>query len=156
MTGTEVGYLQPHEGIHGEDRSGDPVLESQEVSDLVAGLAWHLRRVILVPHSSIQTQLNERLNEPHPGNLVVVRDAIRHPDPDARFRGVGYLIDRRVEWWMRDEQWETYKADGTVYPDDPRPVLHASYVQYGPAPGDVRRWVNCDVLALPRFGERWI
>jgi hypothetical protein len=156
-----VTYSQPHQGVAGEDRHGDPLLTLDDAglraSDMVATLAWHLRRATLVgnPVPIVRTMGN-RMQKPQPGDLVVVSDSIWHRDPDTRKRGVGYLVLHRAEWWTSDAQYQREVADGAVYPDEPRMVEpNAWYVQYGPAPADVCRWVNCDVIALPQHGDRW-
>jgi hypothetical protein len=103
--------------------------------------------------------LHQRLTHPTVGDPVIVLDArhawVRDHTADAVWRGVGYLVARRAEWWTSDEEWERAIRDGEVFEDEPRMVERdACYVQYGPDPADVCRWVNCDVAAVPVDGRR--
>lgn len=153
-------YPQPREGITGVDRAGDPLVSLDDtallVVDALGTMAMHLRRATLGRVHPTGEAIRDRLTTPQPGDLVVVSDSIGDRDPDTRRRGLGYLLEHRAEWWTSDEEWARAIRDGEVYLTDPRMVERdAWYVQYGPAPVDVCRWVNCEVLALPRPGDRW-
>lgn len=79
----------------------------------------------------------ERMKYPQVGDLVVEHTrAARSSDPIRRQRGFGFLLAERIET-MADSD-----------PDDPT-METAWYVQYGPAAGDVCRWVNCEFLTVP-------
>lgn len=152
-------YPEPHKNVTGIDRAGDPLVSLEDdvvpIRDLIGALAHHLYSVVLAPRTSNAEKLHKRITNPRPQDRVVVLDSVRRRDPDS-YRGVGYLIAHRAEWWTTDEEWERQKSNGEVYPDEPRPAEpDAWYIQYGPAPADVCRWVNCTVLAVPGPQDRW-
>lgn len=144
-------YLEPHEGVTGTDRPGDPLLTSDEAAALVARLTRKLYSTALAAHAAPRgRELFERMATPEVGDQVVVSDSVGSHSPETRQRGVGYLVAHRAEWWSTREEWERDKAeDGTLTEVD-RLVEHdAWYVQYGPNSVDICRWVNCTVLAIP-------
>jgi hypothetical protein len=149
-----VSYLQPHEGIQGTERSGDGLLRLDNTSarDVIATLAYHLYMATLVGHAaSMVNDLRERMTNPQVEDLVVISDARSNQIPE----GVGYLVAHRAEWWTTDEQWEADKAESSLADEDRMVERDAWYVQYGPNPADVCRWVNCLPLAVPGAGDRW-
>lgn len=146
---------EPHEGVAGTDRAGDPLLVSGETKAIIARLTRHLWSANLgrPPHTLYYEQY-ERMTAPRPGDPVVVLDTVtmtRHPDY-RRYQdhGVGYLVLTRTEWWTTHEVWEQEKAEDPSLTDDDRMIeREVWYVQYGPDPADVCRWVNCQVVAIP-------
>lgn len=146
----DAAYPEPHEGIAGIQRPGDPLLTSEDAASLVAGLTRHLYSATLLGFAPKLRAIYERMTAPQPGDQVVVLDSIRARDPDTRWRGTGYLVTHRAEWWTTEEEWERDKAEDGSLTDGDRLVEHdAWYVQYGPNAEDVCRWVNCTVLAVP-------
>ncbi len=99
----------------------------------------------LVGHPApVVAEIRDRMRNPVSGDFVVewTTATSEHAPLDDRIKGIGYLIERRRESY------------GGPDPDD---IGHEGvwYVQYGPAPGDVCRWVNADFVAIPIADERW-
>lgn len=159
MTSTER-LMQPHEGVAGVERLGDALLVNPQACDWVLSLTRQLYSASLsnTPHSRT---LFERLTNPTVGQAVVVSDAARHlgveQQAEHRFHAVGYLVAHRREWWTTDEQWAADLAEegSGLEPGDRAIEPAAWYVQYGPDPDMVCRWVNCQVLAVPALGSYW-
>ena len=147
-----MSYLQPHEGITGTARSAEDPLLTPVGSDLVLQLTRHLygASISTVPSSQ---ELHRRLTSPAVGQPVAVLDAMYQRSPDTRWKGVGYLLETRREWWTTDAEWAAEQRaqlhDGYLADEERMVEPAAWYVQYGPEPADVCRWVNCQVLALP-------
>ncbi|HWB34526.1 MAG TPA: hypothetical protein VHA75_00725 [Rugosimonospora sp.] len=144
---------QPHEDIRGASRSDYLLsLDEQAVAhrDALIAMAKHLKSACLVGNPApVVQRMYERITHPQPGDLVVEATTLYRADPDTRIKSLGILVEHREEWWTTDEQWEADKAeDGTLTEDD-RLTDHAWYVQYGPDPEDICRWVNCDFIVLP-------
>jgi hypothetical protein len=70
-------------------------------------------------------------------------------DVERRTMGFGILIAHREEWAQTDEEYQQSIDAGEVGADDKRWRDSAWYVQYGPQPDDVCRWVNCSFIAVP-------
>lgn len=144
-------YLQPHEGVRGEERPEDPVLTMTPAQKRILAIAVkELWRASLVNAPSAQERF-DRMTHPRPGDYVVVGDILSgwmHRDGDNFDKGVGIFLGDRDEWWTTDEQWARDKAEDGTLTDADRMVDHAWYVQYLPD-ASVCRWVNCDVLAIP-------
>jgi len=98
----------------------------------------------------------DRMIHPGPGDLVVevaTSHRVTQPgfDPLASdwYRGVGFLIAVRDEWAHTADEFAAGRDEWGYGPDE-RPVeRRVFYVQYGPAPVDVCRWVNADFYAVP-------
>lgn len=152
--GTIVGmYPQPHEGIVGTERTEDDLLALDEKAlarrDIILRVAEQLWSATLVGHAAPKvTALYERMNKPQPGDIVFVVDGMWSKDPDRRAKAFGVFLLDRQEWWTTDDEWAKYVEEE---PDEvgERMTDHAWYVQYGPQPGDICRWTNCSVRALP-------
>lgn len=146
---------RPHEGIRGVDRGGDDFLslDLRAVAhrDVIGALVEHLHTACLVGNPApVVRDMYSRMRTPVVGDLVQVTDW-NHPGGQLgdRVPGLGYLVEHRAEWWHTDTRWEQHLAAGDYTPDDDRPVEDVWYIQYGPNPGDVYRWHNCTVLAVP-------
>lgn len=162
-------FPQPHEGISGTDRGHDDLLSLEEAAiprrHLMAGMARCLRQAVLVGNQApIVARMWERMQAPVSGDLVVEVSSFGRR---ACTEGMGILLAHRHEWWQTDEEWaaelekereaheeflrgpHSRPGDG---PFDParheRLTDHAWYVQYGPRPEDVCRWVNCQFLTV--------
>jgi hypothetical protein len=158
---SEAVQLPEPGGVAGVDRHGDLLVSLDDsclpMVDAIGATAATLWRAGLGRTHPAGESIFKRMIAPQPGDLVVVRDSIAHRDPDTRRRGLGYLVTVRAEFATTRSVWEREIRDGEVDPDlDQRRVeREAFYVQYGPAPADVCRWTNCDVLALPAPGSQW-
>lgn len=165
-------YKQPREGITGTLREGDDLLSLEEsaiaVRKTMTGLAGVLLRTTMVGQPApVVTRISERMRSPQPGDLVMETSTM-YRRADDWYRGFGVLIEHREEWWTTDAEWEqelaeeraawekfTRPGEGPFTPD-PRTTDHAWYIQYGPQPGDICRWVNCEFIAIPvdpRFAD---
>jgi hypothetical protein len=170
---TEPGraWPQPYEGITGTDRCDDGLLGLSDTALTVRArfisLTRMLRSAVLVGDPApVAQRIWQRMGEPRPGDLVVETSTIARNAGDF-YKGFGFLIGHRTEWWHTDEQWQARliqaQADHEVFlasvyarPGDPpeppeaeRPTDDAWYVQYGPSATDVCRWVNCDFITIP-------
>jgi hypothetical protein len=168
-----MSYPQPREGITGTPRDSDDLLSLDEKAVprrfLMAGMAACIRTACLVGSPApVVARMWQRMKDPQPGDLVVETSTIYRNDEDTRIKAFGILIAHRVEWDQTDEEWAgvieeeraaheeflrgpySHPGDG---PFDPsrceRLTDHAWYVQYGPQPADVCRWVNCEFMAIP-------
>jgi hypothetical protein len=151
MSVMEQVYAQPHEGITGTERAGDPLL-TEDGSMVATELMGMLYSAVLVGNPAPKVQeMYDRINKPSPGDAVVVFDAIYSRNADNKHKGTGYLIGVRAEWGNTDAEWERDRAeDDSLTGADRWVEREAWYVQYGPEPADVCRWSNCRVLAIPR------
>jgi hypothetical protein len=144
-------YPQPYEGIVGTLRDEDDLLSLDDKAIprrmMMANLALCLESAVLVGNPApIVQRMGERMRKPEPGDLVLERTRFgRYSDVEA----FGFLVAHRDEWWDTDEEYQRHVADGAVGADEPRSVDHAWYVQYGPQPGDMYRWVNCSFITVP-------
>jgi hypothetical protein len=151
MNVMELVYAQPHEGVTGIERAGDPLL-TESGALLATELMGMLYRAVLVGNPAPKVrEMYERINAPAPGDAVVVFDAIYFKNADHKFKGTGYLVAVRAEWATTDEEWAAARDEDESLTDADRFVeREAWYVQYGPEPVDICRWSNCKVLAIPR------
>jgi hypothetical protein len=134
----------------GTDRHGDPLVSlDPALARLREAIAetqhayWRLTGLLSAP---IGAKWSKRRCEPRTGDLVYVVDALRHPDPDTRQKGFGYLVVAREEEMYDDETWERIKNQ--FRDDGPPPREPIFYVQYGPDPEDVCRWSNASCFAV--------
>lgn len=146
---------QPHEGVTGADRGGDPLVSLEDdhlpVREALAVMTRHLMTATTVGNPApVVARMWERLRNPQPGDLVIEIGLTMARRRDW-YRGFGYLIESRREWWTTDEEYARQLADDELYPEpkDSRPVDTAWYVQYGPNPKDICRWTNCEFLVVP-------
>lgn len=157
-------YMQPHEAVRGVDRDSfllslDPAaLEHREA---LISMAMLLRKTTLVGHPApIVSDIDKRITSPAVGDLVVEVSVLYRQDVEAKFKGIGILIERRKEWMETDEEWEAAKAEeaefraaaGITGDDEDRMTDDAWYIQYGNSAADICRWVNCSFVALPIHG----
>jgi hypothetical protein len=148
-------YKQPHEDIAGTDRGGDDLLslDMRAVAhrDALIAVARHLRSACMVGSPApIVREMSDRMRNPRIGDLVFepTMATSRRGDLETRIKALGYLIEKRVEWWQTDEEWAADKAADHLADDD-RSTDTAWYVQYGPDPADICRWVNCTFEMVP-------
>jgi hypothetical protein len=132
--------------------------DAQAVRRALAVAAYNVHRACLVGNPApIVRRMYERLSNPRVGDLVVETSSVMyrcaHLKPGGPggdwYRGVGYLLAHRTEWWHTDADWRQALGAGEWGSEDPRPTDRAWYVQYGPEPHDVCRWVNCDFVVVP-------
>jgi hypothetical protein len=178
MTGTDDrSFPQPREGITGTLRDQDDLLSLDGKAlprrMMHAALAKCLHRATLVGNPApVVAAMYERITHPEPGDLVV--ETSRLGSGHLEVEAFGILVAHRREWWETDEEWaaqvkqeradhESFLAGPYAQPgdaDEPwapseRLTDDAWYVQYGPQPADVCRWVNCEFIVIPtdpRFG----
>lgn len=142
---------QPNEGVTGTDRDDYLLSLAPEATahrDMLITTAANLHSAC----RSANPTLYDRMAKPRPGDLVVILDIFWSQDPARRMRGLGILLERRIEWYDTDEEWAAMIAEERALgfePDEERRTDNATYVQYGPNAVDVCRWVDCTVLALP-------
>lgn len=163
---------QPHEGITGTVRDQDGLLSLDDkalaVRRAMKGLACVLRSAVMVGSPApVVERMSQRMRSPEPGDLVMETSTMRR-DAEDWHRGFGILLAHRIEWASTDEQWaagiEQARADHEKFlsgpygrpgdaPFDPadheRWTDHAWYIQYGPEPVDICRWVNCEFMTVP-------
>jgi hypothetical protein len=96
--------------------------------------------------------LYKRVYNPQVGDLVVEqstagRSFYKGPDEGVAWcKGFGVLIEHREEWWLTDEEWAHAQLEDEY---EHRRTDYAWYVQFGPDPTDICRWVNCEFWAVP-------
>lgn len=166
-------------GIERDDAllSLDPSMIS--VRETVRILTQHLYSATLVGHPAPVVQhMYDWMKHPRPGDLVVETSTAYYPVERTRdrfpgqwpFERMGYLIEVRQELAHTDEEWAAWQEktrqdninvgiDPEFGLDDPREIEPAAwYIQYGPFPDAVCRWVNCSFLAVPtdirQFNDR--
>lgn len=145
---TQRHFLQPHEGVMGINRSGDPVLEYPGMSDLIGRLTVRLKSARLLAAQAVPAEY-QNMFDVKEGELVVVEDPFlfKNVEQSTLYQAVGYFIGRRSEWWNENETWEKNKTEDETLTEDDRMVEpDAVYIQYGPKPEMICRWVNCNVL----------
>lgn len=157
---------QPHESIEGQDLRhlghllclGDEAQAHRALIVSTAHLAF--RACLAINPTPMQIEIGDRLRHPRVGDLVFEETSFwgswrrGHPqEGNAWCKGFGFLLDDRVEWAETDADWELHRAEWLNDLDDDqtgeRPTDHAWYVQFGPMPEDVCRWVNCSFVAIP-------
>jgi len=170
--GQSKNYPQPHEGITGTLRDQDDLLSLEgkavAVRKMMAGIASVLRSAVMVGQPApVVRRMSDRMREPQPGDLVMETSTM-YRDAEDWHKGFGILVARRQEWWTTDAEWEQEVAEeraaheeflrgpyaqpgDAAEPWEPgeRQTDHAWYVQYGPEPGDICRWVNCEFTMVP-------
>lgn len=133
-------YPLPNEGIEGTDRSGDDLLSIEEEAvprrSLTVDIAGALYTAILVGSPAPKVaKMYDRATKPQPGDLVMEVGAPYEADDSIKkVHGFGFLIESRRERVLVDEEW---------FPET------AWYVQYGPSPDDICRWVDARFIAIP-------
>lgn len=147
---------QPREDITGTLLTDDLLsLEESAVAhrDALINMARLLWNAVLVGEPApVVKEMLARIRSPRPGDLVVEHSVLYRRDPDTRMKGLGILIETRHEWATTDDEWAARLADPEelgLLEDEDRSTDEAWYVQYGPNPEDVCRWVDCEFFALP-------
>jgi hypothetical protein len=145
---------QPREDIRGIDRSSDPLLglddDTLRLRDAIMGVFYHLRDAVLVGSPAPKVKaIYERIYNPRPGDLVCEVGAPTRSKWESRARGFGYLIDKRVEWSVTDDEHAREMQEGVYDEGEDRSTDTAWYVQYGPNAADVCRWVDCNFQMVP-------
>ena len=158
-------WPQPRENIQGIHRTRDDLLSLDDAAlqrrVILVRIARELWEAVLRgAHGEHGRDVYQRMANPVMGDLVVESTtSLRHPgekDADGDLRathGFGILLGVREEWTCSHEEWkkdvEEAREDGYVLTEDDRAVTEAAYVQHGPMPWDVTRWVNAEMIALP-------
>lgn len=149
---------QPHEDVRGVDRTGNDFLSLDDSAiyhrQVLMALARHLYAAIRVgdPAPVVQRMYVDVVN-PKVGDLVVENaKGLYAKDLDTQLKALGFLVERRREWANTDEEHQALVDDGALDPED-RMTDEAWYVQYGPHPGDICRWANCNFIAIPVGGD---
>lgn len=147
-------YKQPHEDITGIDRSDSDLLslDPQATAHRTAlqAMAQYMSRVArLGNRSEVAQQMQQRIENPRPGDLVAEISVPITSRVPARPNALGYLIEQRREWGEYDTEWEQEKADDGTLDDGDRTTDTAWYIQYGPQATDVCRWTNCEFVVIP-------
>lgn len=145
---------QPREDVQGALRTDDDLLSLDErampVRKAIVVLARHLSTACMVGNPApVVERMGARLRSPQVGDLVVESTTAMRQRNDDWYRGFGYLVEHRREWWHTDEDWAHATAEDPGAWGDERPTDEAWYVQYGPQPEDVCRWTNADFLVIP-------
>lgn len=148
---------QPHEGIVGADRTGDPLVSLEDehlpIREALTVMARHLSTATLVGNPApVVERMGARIRTPQIGDLVIESSRVATRRGDW-YRGFGYLVERRREWWDTDAEYERMVADEEIGAGEPRSVDEAWYIQYGPNPADVCRWTDCSFLVIPIAAE---
>ncbi len=143
-------YPQPREGVAGTLRDQDDLLSLDDAAlprrQAMMALAWHLHGATL----RYGDKLGDRLRNPQIGDLVLeTTSSLLRSDEDRRVMGLGILLAHREERVQTDEEHAASIAAGEFSADDKRWHDDAWYVQYGPQPDDVCRWVNCRFVTVP-------
>lgn len=149
-------YPQPREGIIGTQRDQDDLLslddKAQPRRQAMMALAYCLWSATLVGNPApVVAKMGARLRDPQPGDLILeTTSSLHRSDVERRAMGFGILLDHRDEWAQTDEEYNQQLADdGGDLHDGWRGKDHAWYVQYGPQPDDICRWVNCSFITVP-------
>lgn len=150
---------QPHEDIRGTDRAGDPLVSLDDsylpVRAALTMMARHLGTATLVGNPApVVARMAERLRSPQVGDLVIEQNAAGMRR-ETWFRGFGYLVERRREWWHTDAEWQELKQEDDSLTDADRWTDDAWYIQYGPAAADICRWTDCSFRVIPITGEQF-
>jgi hypothetical protein len=115
-------------------------------------MSAHLSTATLVGNPApIVSRMSERLRHPIPGDVVVESTSGRYSAQRRAgdwYRGLGVLLVQRKEWASTDDEWAAAVAEDS-YLADQRTSDTYTYVQYGPDPGDVCRWTNCEFTMVP-------
>lgn len=147
-------HLQPWENIIGEDRPDDKILsldgDALPLRRLVMTYSRHFDQAVRVwGPAPIVEKMHKRTTTPLIGDLVVEIGGCATPKDERAFRSMGILIEKRVEWWESDEEWQLSLLENTSMSDNERSVDVAWYVQYGQNKEDITRWVDCSFTAVP-------
>jgi len=166
MAATQEKWPQPYEGIYGTDRTGDWLLSLDSRAaphrDALVVIARHLLLATSVAQPAPNTlTVYQRITAPKPGDLVVEQSAALHTTRrPQREHGLGIFLCRRTEWAETDTGWEESCAQvAAAWPDSAAALTGerytdvATYIQYGPDPADICRWVDASVIALPVRGS---
>lgn len=143
-------YPQPHEGITGTART-EPWLgltdELIPVRQQIIITAAHLYETCIAGGSAPYVRDRfTRMIRPRIGDLVIEQSSFRGYDPH---HGFGYLVAVQEEWICSDEDWATLLAEEDALTDAHRANDTATYIQHGPAPADLTRWLNAGFIAVP-------
>lgn len=152
----------PREDATGTDRSGDPLVSLDDallpVRDALFGAGWNVYKAVHVGNPApMVAKMQQRISDPQPGDYVGIGDTAYKRDlpDDTRAQRCGYLVAIRDEWMHTGEEWQEnlrVNAEDSImgWGPEERPVERGViYVQYGPEPGDVCRWVNASAFVVP-------
>jgi len=139
-SGHVSGYPEPFEQVTGMARIGDPLVQfGRDVEAARATIVGLTRLLLAATEPAVSATLARCLTEPRPGDYVIVR------------RGDGTWTEGEISWReafgvLLVARTEQSSAAG---PDIPGEPVNVAYVQYGPRPADVTRWVAVTVLKVP-------
>ena len=153
---------QPHEDVVGQvlDNLGDLLCLSDEAQahrSLIVSTAHLVLKACLsgMPTPS-QREIDKRMRNPRVGDLVFEESSFwgsyrkgHLQEGNAWCKGFGFLVEDRLEWAQTDELWEQLTSEGAFDVGEDRPTDRAWYIQYGPSPEDICRWVGASVVAIP-------
>lgn len=159
-------HLQPHSGIQGKSLGEGHLLSLDDESVArrmeVLHRTWQRWRDILHGRLPDRDALFNCMYDPQIGDLVVeITTGSRRSGEDLVQASGILLVSGRKEWASSDEQWAQAVAEekaahekaGIPFDADrfagERFTDTAHYIQYGPDPQDVCRWVNCKFIAIP-------
>lgn len=156
-------HPQPREGITGTVRDEDDLLSLDEKAIprrmMMANLAMCLHSATLVGNPApVVARMYDRISHPQPGDLVVETSRFYRQTLDVEAFGI--LLAHRDEWAQTDDEYAKDFAENLNGEQDDgwRGVEHnVHYVQYGPQPDDICRWVNCSFITIPtdaRFEQK--
>jgi hypothetical protein len=150
--------MQPHEDVTGTDRSASDLLSlddrALEHRDALIAMAYVLSQVTVVGNPApIVQRIRARMVTPAVGDLVVETTRAMGARDKLRVRGFGVLLADRIEWAETDAEWAAACDGDPSLLDTDRTTERVYYIQYGPTPNDVCRWVDCEFLALPTLLE---
>jgi hypothetical protein len=161
----ESDFSQPYENVRGVDRTRDDLLSLEDGAlgrrAVILTLAYQLWLATLRgSHTEEGRAAYDRMDKPRMGDLVAEMGTARHPllgtleQQNSTVEGFGIFLGEREEWTCSHEEWRieverVRGEEGTEYTLADRATMKAMYVQYGPSPRDICRWVNCSVIALP-------
>ena len=159
---------QPREDVTGMDLTGSMLLSLREPAavhrEALITVTRHLRDSCMVGNPApVVRRIWQRISHPEPGDLAVANEVLHGcGDDDYHLKGFGVLLAIRDEWAETDADWAAFcdserraaEADGftadMIVSDENRAEEHGVYyLQYGPEPVDVCRWVNSACTALP-------
>lgn len=144
-------FPEHHEGVAGTQRD-DYLLQLDDKAtthrEAIRAAGFHAYRALISPRSAFAQEMADRIRNPRIGDLVVEWTTVFRSDPDTRLKSLGFLVAKREEWSTTEAAWTAAKAGGDGTTDADRYTETVWYVQYGPSPRDICRWVNCEFLAV--------
>jgi hypothetical protein len=160
-----VTFDQPYVGITPLPADGFPLVlddSNLPLRLMIRVLMREMNSALLSARTPHQEEIYRRMQEVRPGDLVIERSTAYRRTLDATLGGFGVLLAKRHEWETTDGEYAKLVAEKDAaciaIGEEPDPLEEharnrmtdtAWYVQYGPAPKDIYRWVNAECIALP-------